>query len=115
MILETNDERPLILAVDDSVENLQILASLLKDSYRVRIAKSGAKAVELAKQFPRPDLILMDVIMPEMTGFQACDILKDDAETKNIPIIFLTSLNEVADETTGLQKGGADFISKPIN
>jgi CheY-like chemotaxis protein len=115
MILDTNDQRAVILAVDDSVENLQILASLLKDDYRVKIAKSGAKAIELAKQAPYPDLILMDIIMPEMNGFTACEILKQDPTTQKIPIIFITSLNEVADETTGLQKGGADFITKPIN
>jgi CheY-like chemotaxis protein len=115
MLLDINDERPVILAVDDSVENLQMLASLLKDDYRVKIAKSGQKAIELAGQYPFPDLVLMDVMMPEMNGFEACEKLKGDARTQKIPIIFLTALNEVADETTGLQKGGADFISKPIN
>lgn len=105
----------MILAVDDSVENLQVLAALLKDDYRVKIAKSGAKAIELAKQHPHPDLILMDVVMPGMNGFEACEILKNDVHTQKIPIIFLTALNDVADETTGLQKGGSDFIAKPIN
>ncbi len=115
MILDTHDRRAVILAVDDSVENLQILASLLKDLYIVKIAKSGAKAIELANQEPYPDLILLDVVMPEMNGFMVCEILKKDPLTQKIPIIFITSLNEVADETTGLQKGGTDFITKPIN
>ena len=115
MILSNNDNRPVILAVDDSVENLQIIASLLKDDYRVKVAKDGYKAIELAKQQPLPDLVLLDVIMPEMNGFEVCEKLKNDPATYKIPIIFITALNEVADETTGLQKGGADFISKPIN
>lgn len=109
------DERPVILAVDDSVENLQVLTSLLKDHYRVKVAKSGSKALDLAHASPVPDLILLDVIMPEMDGFEVCEKLKSDPLTKHIPVIFLTALNEVADETAGLQKGGADFISKPIS
>ncbi len=112
---QKNQEKPLILAVDDSAENLHMLVSLLGDDYRVRVAKSGEKAVELAGQLPHPDLILMDVIMPGMNGFEACEQLKSDEHTKHIPIIFLTALNDVADETMGLRKGGADFIIKPIN
>ena len=115
MILDNSDNRAVILAVDDSVENLQILASLLKDIYVVKVAKSGAKAIEIARQAPCPDLILMDVMMPEMNGFDVCEILKKDSLTQQIPIIFITALNEVADETAGLHKGGADFITKPIN
>ncbi len=115
MNLNNNDSRPVILAVDDSVENLQILASLLKDDYKVKVAKDGYKAIELAKQEPYPDLILLDIVMPEMNGYEVCEQLKSDPKTQKIPVIFITALNEVADETKGLQKGGADFISKPIN
>jgi len=115
MTPDQKQEKPLILAVDDSAENLHVLVSLLGDDYRVRVAKSGEKAIELAGQLPHPDLILMDVVMPGISGFEACEQLKSDEHTKNIPIIFLTALNDVADETTGLKKGGADFIIKPIN
>lgn len=115
MSLNSDNYQPVILAVDDSVENLQILATLLKDDYKIKIAKNGAKAIELARQHPMPDLILLDIIMPEMDGYEVCEILKSDLQTQKIPVIFLTALNEVADETKGLKKGGADFIAKPIN
>jgi class 3 adenylate cyclase len=114
-ILTKQDEKPLLLVVDDSAENLQVLNALLKDDYRLKLAKSGAKAIEIANQQPQPDLILLDVIMPEMDGFEVCETLKSQAETTSIPIIFLTALNEVADETKGFRKGGSDFITKPFN
>jgi class 3 adenylate cyclase len=88
---------------------------LLKDRYRIKAVKSGEKAIELAKSAPVPDLILLDVIMPGMNGFEVCDRLKSDPITANIPVIFLTALNEASDETTGLRKGGADFITKPFH
>ncbi len=115
MIFNNSDEKPVILAVDDSVENLQVLTSLLKDDYKIKVAKAGQKALELAEMAPLPDLILLDVIMPEMNGFEVCKLLKANPKTQKIPVIFLTALNEVADETHGLRLGGADFISKPIN
>jgi adenylate cyclase len=106
---------PSLLIVDDSVENLQILTALLKDSYKIKVAKSGEKAIEIARSEGSPDLILLDVVMPGLTGFEVCEVLKSDPQTQAIPIIFLTALNEVADETKGFQLGGADFIIKPFN
>jgi class 3 adenylate cyclase len=88
---------------------------LLKDDYRLKLAKNGAKGIEIAQQHPQPDLILLDVMMPEMDGFQVCENLKADPKTTAIPVIFLTALNEVADETNGFRKGGSDFITKPFN
>lgn len=111
----TPSERPTILIVDDSSENLQVLNALLKDNYRLKLAKNGQKCIEIAQQQPQPDLILLDVIMPELDGFEVCERLKSDESTSGIPIIFLTALNEVADETRGFQKGGSDFITKPFN
>ncbi len=108
-------DKPVLLAVDDSVENLQVLTALLKDDYRIKIAKNGAKALELARQEPRPDLVLLDIVMPEMDGYAVCRQLKQQPDTAAIPVIFLTSLQEVADETMGFDVGGADFISKPIS
>lgn len=104
-----------ILVVDDSVENLQLLSALLRDDYKIKVAKSGAKAIELIQKDPSIDLVLMDVMMPEMDGYTACQILKSDEVTAPVPIIFLTSLNEATDETKGFQIGGADFITKPFN
>jgi adenylate cyclase len=104
-----------LLIVDDSVENLQILSNLLKDNYKIKIAKNGEKAIEIAMQGPQPDLILLDIMMPGLDGFEVCKLLKESTVTQNIPVIFLTALNEVADETKGFQVGGADFITKPFN
>jgi CheY-like chemotaxis protein len=114
-IIEQSFEKPLLLIVDDSAENLQVLNALLKDDYRLKLAKSGSKCLEIAEQQPQPDLILLDVIMPEMDGFQVCEALKANPQTAAIPVIFLTALNEVADETNGFRVGGSDFITKPFN
>jgi class 3 adenylate cyclase len=113
--VEKSSLLPTLLVVDDSVENLQILSVLLKDLYKIKIAKNGEKALEIAQQSPQPDLILLDVMMPGMDGFEVCSILKGNPITHSIPVIFLTALNEVADETKGFQLGGADFIIKPFN
>lgn len=115
LITEQSSEKPLLLIVDDSAENLQVLNALLKDEYRLKLAKSGMKCLEIAQQHPQPDLILLDVIMPEMDGFQVCTALKESSVTASIPVIFLTALNEVADETKGFRVGGSDFITKPFN
>lgn len=114
-ILEQSFEKPLLLVVDDSAENLQVLNALLKDDYRLKLAKSGEKCLEIAQQLPQPDLILLDVVMPELDGFQVCESLKAKPGTSAIPIIFLTALHEVADETKGFRVGGSDFITKPFN
>ena len=104
-----------ILVVDDSVENLQVLTALLKDDYKIKVSKSGEKAIEIVQKDPSVDLILMDVMMPGMDGYTACSILKSDEATAPVPIIFLTALQEADDETKGFEVGGADFISKPFN
>jgi adenylate cyclase len=115
MSVNTNILQSTLLIVDDSVENLQLLSALLKDLYRIKVAKSGEKAIEIAQQSPMPDLILLDIMMPGMNGFEVCEALKGMPATQSIPVIFLTALNEVADETKGFQVGGADFIVKPFN
>ena len=106
---------PIVLIVDDAVENLQVLSGLLKDKYRIKIAKNGEKALELANAAEKPNLILLDVVMPGMSGFEVCAQLKSDESTKNIPVIFITALNEATDETKGFAVGGADFIAKPFH
>jgi CheY-like chemotaxis protein len=113
--LEYVNPLPIVLIVDDAVENLQVLSGLLKDKYRVKIAKNGEKALELANATEKPNLILLDVVMPGMSGFEVCAQLKSDESTKNIPVIFITALNEATDETKGFSVGGADFIAKPFH
>jgi adenylate cyclase len=104
-----------ILVVDDSVENLQVLSALLRDNYKVKVAKSGAKAIEILSTDPSVDLILLDIMMPEMDGYEVCEKIKSSSSTSKIPVIFITALNESSDETKGFKAGGADFITKPFN
>lgn len=107
--------KPTVLLVDDTAENLQLLAAALKDDYQLRFAKSGSKALALAAQTPQPDLILLDVMMPDLDGYQVCTALKADPATADIPVIFITALSGVDDETRGFAVGGADFITKPFH
>ena len=104
-----------ILIVDDAVDNLRMLTELLKDAYQIRVAKNGEQALRLLDANPNIDLILMDVLMPVMDGFAACSAIKKNPALSQIPVIFLTALNDASDETNGLACGGADFISKPFN
>ena len=105
---------PLILAVDDEASNLQLLRHILQDHYRLLFAKDAARALELARQ-ETPNLILMDVMMPGMTGYEACRILKADPATAAIPVIFATALNDPDDEVTGFEAGAVDYITKPLS
>ncbi|MGR6503699.1 HD domain-containing phosphohydrolase [Shewanella sp. Koi 1] len=107
--------KPIILIVDDSADNIQIMNGLLCDKYSIRAATSGAKALALASLDPIPDLILLDVMMPEMDGFQSCSRLKLNPVTRHIPIIFVTAKTDTLDERTGFELGAVDYISKPIN
>ena len=109
------ETKPTVLVVDDVAENLQLLTSALKDDYNLRFAKSGTKALALASQAPVPDLVLLDVMMPDLDGFQVCAKLKQNPATTNIPVIFITALSAVDDETRGFEVGGADFITKPFH
>ena len=108
-------ERPRILIVDDMPENLAILLDALKDDFAVVAARTGSKALQLAMTLPAPDLVLLDIVMPEMDGYQVCSRLKEMDETCDIPVIFLTSLEEKESETHGLALGAVDFIRKPIH
>ncbi|QLF91685.1 two-component system response regulator [Pseudomonas sp. ABC1] len=108
------DSRRLLLLVDDEPANLQVLFHTLKEQYRLLIAKDGAKALELARG-EQPDLILLDVMMPEMDGYEVCQRIKDDPLTSTIPVIFVTALAQAANEEFGLELGAVDYISKPFN
>ncbi len=102
-----------VLVVDDVATNIDVISGILKDSYRVKAATGGQKALQIAKTSPQPDLILLDVMMPEMDGFEVCRRLKQDAETAHIPVIFLTAKAEAADVTAGFEAGGVDYVIKP--
>jgi putative two-component system response regulator len=106
--------QPLILAVDDEASNLQLLRHILQDQYRLLFAKDGPRALELARQ-EQPQLILLDVMMPGMTGYETCRLLKADAATAAIPVIFVTALSEAADEVVGFDAGAVDYITKPVS
>jgi serine phosphatase RsbU (regulator of sigma subunit) len=109
------EQKKTVLVVDDAPANLQIVNSILKDTYKVRIATSGAKALEMAKAQPAPDIVLLDVMMPEMDGYEVCTRLKSDVETADIPVIFLTGQTEIEDETRGFEVGAVDYIHKPFS
>jgi putative two-component system response regulator len=106
--------RPLILAVDDEATNLQLLRQILQDHYRLLFAKDGARALELAHQ-ERPDLVLLDVMMPGMNGYEVCAALKADPATAAIPVIFVTALTDTDDEVEGFEAGAVDYITKPLS
>jgi putative two-component system response regulator len=103
-----------ILIVDDEPLNLKVLKQVLQDDYRLSFAKNGMDALELVKK-ERPGLILLDVMMPGMTGFEVCKQLKSDPDTHTIPVIFVTALADEADESEGFNAGGVDYINKPIS
>jgi len=108
-------DKNILLLVDDDPENIEIVNSILGDKYEMRVAKNGVKALELANMEPTPRLILLDVIMPHMDGYEACKRLKADPKTRDIPVIFLTGKTDVADETRGFEVGAVDYIHKPFS
>ena len=108
------DTRPKLLLVDDEPTNLQVLRQVLQDDYRLFFAKDGDKALELAAR-ECPDLILLDVMMPGMTGYEVCSRLKQSEATAAIPVIFVTALVDVDDEARGFEVGAVDYITKPIS
>ncbi len=109
-----NPEMQTVLVVDDTPENIDVLVGILKDRYNVKAAINGMMALKIAKESP-PDVILLDVMMPEIDGFEVCRQLKADFTTKHIPVIFVTAKIGVEDELKGLELGAADYITKPIS
>ena len=105
--------RPTVLAVDDTPANLNLLSQLLGPHYRVQLAVSGFKALELAARKP-PDIVVLDVMMPDMDGYEVCRRLKAEPATRDVPVLFLTALNSPEDETRGFAAGAADFVPKPF-
>lgn len=105
---------PTILAVDDTPHNLTVLGELLSHDYTVRAANSGAAALRLAALQPQPDLILLDLMMPAMDGFEVMRRLRADTQTRDIPVICVTALNATEDEERGLAAGAVDYLTKPL-
>ena len=112
--LDARDKQPCLLVVDDQPINIQALYRIFAPDHRVLMATSGAKALALCAEDP-PDLVLLDVVMPEMDGHEVCARLKADEATRNIPVIFVTSHTDAEEETKGLELGAIDFIAKPVN
>jgi len=112
---EANHVKPRILIVDDVNENLHAMMSILRDDYAIVAATNGEKALDLALRIPSPDLVLLDIKMPDMDGYEVLRRLKNNPVTADIPVIFVTALSESADEAKGLKLGAADYISKPVN
>ena len=110
----SRSQLPLLLLVDDEADNLQLLRHILQDQYRMLFAKDGTRALELALQ-ERPDLILLDVMMPGMTGYDVCRQLKAAAASRAIPVIFVTALAGQDDELVGFEAGAVDYLTKPVS
>ena len=110
-----NNQVATILVVDDNPENIDVLSGVLSSHYRIKAALNGKVAIKIAKTTPKPDLILLDVMMPEMDGYEVCKKLKQDPHTCKIPIIFITAKTGQKDEEQGFSLGAADYITKPIS
>jgi putative two-component system response regulator len=111
---EEYNEKSSILVVDDAPDNLSLMSALLKDTYKVKVATNGEKALQIAASAAPPDLILLDVVMPEMDGYEVCKRLKASPDTRDIPIIFLTANVDAHNEQRGLQMGAVDYLTKPV-
>jgi len=110
-----NQDRKIILIVDDTPDNIMLLSRLLKDKYHTKVATNGSTALQIAHATPSLDLILLDVMMPGMDGYETCRQLKADPRTAKIPVIFLTAKSQVEDEAKGLTLGAVDYLTKPIS
>ena len=104
-----------ILIVDDTAENIALMSSVLQDSYRTKVAREGETALRVASMASPPDLILLDVMMPGMDGYEVCRRLKENPDTADIPVIFITARSDIEDERRGLDVGAVDYITKPIS
>ncbi|MCD6533958.1 MAG: diguanylate cyclase [Deltaproteobacteria bacterium] len=112
---ERKDERAKLLIVDDSKQNIELLMELFRDDYKIAVAKSGQRALKIALSEVPPDIILTDILMPEMDGYELCRNLKENSATKDIPLIFVTAISEEMDASRGFALGAVDYITKPFN
>jgi len=112
---DTENRRQTVLVVDDMPANIDVLRGILREDYQVKVATSGERALKIARGSPPPDLVLLDIMMPVMDGYAVCEALKTDYRTRRIPVIFVTAMGEVSDETRGFEVGGVDYITKPVS
>jgi len=110
-----NSDKPVLLVVDDTPASVDLLHAMLRDDFQIKVATNGERAVAVAQKEPRPAIILLDVMMPGVDGYEACRRLKENADTALIPVIFITAKTEVEDEQKGLSLGAVDYITKPFN
>ncbi|WED22898.1 two-component system response regulator [Vibrio sp. JC009] len=108
-------DKETILVVDDTPENIDVLVGILKADYKIKVARNGETALKLAAKQPQPDLILLDIMMPGIDGYQVCEKLKSELNTRHIPVIFVTAKISPEDELKGLELGAVDYIAKPIS
>ncbi len=113
--MPVDDKRFRVLVVDDTAENVDVLAGILTEHFRVSVALDGAKALKIVRSDTPPDLILLDVMMPEMDGYEVCRRIRENPDTRDIPVIFVTAKAEVEDETRGFELGAVDYITKPVS
>jgi len=113
--MSTELSKQTILVVDDVPENIAVLKGVLSDGYKVKFALNGVMALKIAISETPPDLILLDIMMPEMNGYEVCSRLKEDPRTKKIPVIFVSAMSEVNDEAQGFELGAVDYITKPVS
>ncbi len=112
--MSINNEKSRVLIVDDEPGNIKVLSAVLAGDYTLSVATNGAQALKLAES-QAPDIILLDMVMPEMDGIAVCEALKRMEATQNIPVVFVTSMSDSRDEERGLEAGAVDYISKPIS
>jgi len=109
------ESRPVVLVVDDTPDNIELLHSMLREDYKIKVATNGDKGLELAVRDPRPDIILLDIMMPGISGYEVINQLKENAETSTIPVVFITAKSQAEDEHKGLTLGAVDYITKPFD
>lgn len=110
-----SSDRQTILIVDDMPENIDVLRGILKGTYALKVATNGERALKIARTIPPPDLSLLDSMTPGMSGFEVCEALQREAQTRAIPVIFVTARSEVSDEQAGFEVGAVDYITKPVS
>lgn len=108
-------DKPTILVVDDVADNIHLLVGILKEQFKVKAATSGEKALKICQAPKKPDLIFLDIMMPVMDGYEVCQLLKSNDETKDIPVVFLSAKSEQKDHDYGRSLGAVDFLQKPVN
>lgn len=113
--MEPITQRQTVLVVDDTPENIMILTAILQRDYKVKAATNGTRALQIAESDSPPDIVLLDIMMPEMDGYEVCRQLKSRLKTRNIPVVFVTAMSEDEDETNGFALGAVDYITKPFS